>query len=215
MNGQNMGTADKSGDLKASRFIASLAELGIGEIVTVEEIVKEMGKHAQGLLMLVFAVPCCFPMLPGVPTICGIAITILSVQILAGKKTLLLPSYLLGKSIQRKDLALTIRRALPVLRRIEHFSRPREIWGTRTVRYTVTGFFGVICGVILVLPIPFVGNIPPGFAVAALALGLIERDDLATLVGALITILAVGLLVVLWWGALNGAEFLSQANHAG
>jgi hypothetical protein len=45
----------------------------------------------------------------------------------------------------------------------------------------------MLLAVILFLPIPF-GNIPPAFAIAAFALGILERDGLATLVGWLSTI---------------------------
>jgi hypothetical protein len=51
----------------------------------------------------------------------------------------------------------------------------------------------LMLAVILFLPIPF-GNIPPAFAIAAFALGILERDGLATLVGWLA---AIGSLLIL------------------
>jgi len=45
----------------------------------------------------------------------------------------------------------------------------------------------LLLAIILFLPIPF-GNIPPAFAISAFALGILERDGLATLIGCLATI---------------------------
>jgi hypothetical protein len=41
----------------------------------------------------------------------------------------------------------------------------------------------VVMAFILLLPIPIVGNMPPGWAIALLSISLIERDGLVLLLG--------------------------------
>jgi hypothetical protein len=57
----------------------------------------------------------------------------------------------------------------------------------------IVGAACLLLAIILFLPIPF-GNIPPAVAIAAFALGILERDGLATLVGWLA---AIGSLLIL------------------
>jgi hypothetical protein len=57
----------------------------------------------------------------------------------------------------------------------------------------------LLLAVILFLPIPL-GNIPPAFAIAAFALGILERDGVATIFGWLATL---GSILIL--GAISSA----------
>jgi hypothetical protein len=67
----------------------------------------------------------------------------------------------------------------------------------------IIGAATLILAIVLFLPIPF-GNMTTGFALAAFAIGLLERDGAAVLVGWLAT---AGCFVVLAliWGALVAA----------
>ena len=64
--------------------------------------------------------------------------------------------------------------------------------------------------VILFLPIPF-GNIPPAFAIAAFALGILERDGLATIIGWLAMVGSVLILAAISSAIIAGIRaFLDQ-----
>jgi hypothetical protein len=54
----------------------------------------------------------------------------------------------------------------------------------------------------MILPIPFLGNMPPGFAATVIAIGIIERDGLVVLIGALVSVLASALASVATWAAI-------------
>ena len=56
-----------------------------------------------------------------------------------------------------------------------------------------------IMAVLIALPIPF-GNVLPGLAVLAIALGLAQRDDVAVLAGLVLAVLSVLTSVALIYG---------------
>lgn len=188
-----------------------LARLGSGDRVFLAEMVEALGRSAHGILMLAFAIPCCLPMPPGIGTTCGIAILILSIQILVAKESLYLPRFLLRRTMQRADLVRLTNKVRPVLRWIERFSRPRAALLVGSYGFVVIGILGIVCGIALILPIPFLGNLLPGYAAAALSIGLIQRDGVAVLVGIFLSALVVGMLTVLWLGVANGINVVIQS----
>jgi hypothetical protein len=60
----------------------------------------------------------------------------------------------------------------------------------------------------MILPIPFLGNMPPGFAASVIAIGITERDGAVVLLGTLASAAAVALASVA-----TGAAFLAVYNY--
>jgi hypothetical protein len=65
----------------------------------------------------------------------------------------------------------------------------------------------LLLGFIMILPIPFVGNIPPGVAATIIAVGLIELDGVVVLAGLAASIVAVAVA-----SAATGAAILWLVN---
>ena len=59
-------------------------------------------------------------------------------------------------------------------------------------------------GLVLLLPFPFLGNIPPGAAACVLGLGLVERDGAIVALGYLASALALGITGFFTWVAWEG-----------
>ena len=97
----------------------------------------------------------------------------------------------------RSVLAAAARYLAPVLRWIERASRPRWLWIARRER--LIGWVCLYLCVILILPIPLL-NSPPAACLAAVALGMIQRDGVfivAGIVGGLlVTAVFVGIIDV-------------------
>jgi hypothetical protein len=190
---------------RISEIVASLHEVGEGETVSFGEILAVLGRRAHGAAMLVFALPCWLPMPPGIPTACGAAILLISLQLLAGRETLWLPRRLRDRRLPRAALARIAERIGPTVSRAERFFRPRLPGiAEGPVGQAITGVLGAVLGLTMILPIPFVGNIPPAIAASFLAIGLIERDGVALLVALALAFLAAALVALLWWGVVNG-----------
>src|SRR5690606_41417589 len=65
---------------RTSEVLAKLAA-GAGEQVSFREIVRGLKHRAFGFMTLVFALPCCIPMIPGIPTICGAALVVIGLNL--------------------------------------------------------------------------------------------------------------------------------------
>ena len=56
---------------RTSEVLRDLVEGGESERITFREILVELRHRAFGFALLIFALPCCLPMPPGIPTVCG------------------------------------------------------------------------------------------------------------------------------------------------
>jgi len=63
----------------------------------------------------------------------------------------------------------------------------------------------VVLGLLLMLPIPIFGNLPPGIAVCILGLGLVERDGVFIFSGIVATCVSFGVMGFLSWLLYQGA----------
>jgi hypothetical protein len=188
---------------RTSETLRELVE-GDGERVTFRDILTQLRHRAFGFTLLIFALPCCLPMPPGIPTVCGIAIVIIALNLLAARQRLWLPNAIADKSVARADLQRVVQRAVPYLERLERICRPRLAIVTDTVGKALVGLVLLVLGAIMILPIPFVGNIPPGIAATVIAIGLTERDGLLVLLGMLVSVVAIAVASVATWAAILG-----------
>ena len=188
---------------RTSEVLATLAH-GDGQRVTFGEILLGLRHRAVGFATLVFSLPCCLPMPPGIPTVCGIALVVIALNLIAMRRRLWLPASIAGKSVGRADLQRMIERALPLMRRLERYCRPRLPIVTESVGKVLVGSVIFVLGFIMILPIPFIGNIPPALAASVIALGMTERDGLIVLIGLAASVAAVVIASATTWAAIIG-----------
>lgn len=175
---------------RTSEVLRDIAE-GDGERVTFREILLGLKHRAFGFTLLIFSLPCCLPMPPGIPTVCGIAIVIIALNLIAARQRLWLPSAIADKSVSRADVKRMVERVAPYLERLERICKPRWAVVTEPVGKALIGIVLLVLGLIMILPIPFLGNMPPGFAASVIAIGMTERDGLVVLIGTLVSAIAV------------------------
>jgi hypothetical protein len=173
-----------------------------GERVTFREILLGLRHRAFGFTMLIFALPCVLPMPPGIPTICGVALSIIGLNLMAVRRRLWLPAAIADKSIARADLRRVVDRVLPMLQRLERICRPRLAILTEPIGKVIIGFIVLMLGLVMILPIPFLGNMPPGFAAAVIAIGVTERDGLVVLIGLVTSAVALFVASAAGWAVI-------------
>jgi hypothetical protein len=186
---------------RTSEALRDLTE-GEGERVTFRDVLSRLRHRAFGFTLLIFALPCCLPMPPGIPTVCGVAIVIIALNLIGSRQRLWLPSAIADKSIARADLARMIARVAPYLERLEKICKPRLGIVTEPVGKILIGIVIFALGFIMILPIPFLGNMPPGLAASVIAIGMTERDGLIVLIGALVSVAAIAVASVATWVAI-------------
>ncbi|RYZ73104.1 MAG: exopolysaccharide biosynthesis protein [Lysobacteraceae bacterium] len=150
------------------------------------------------LLTLVFLIPVS---IPGVSTVFGAAILLVGISRLVGKP-LWLPARLKHKALPADKLRPGLLRGMVWVKRLEKISRPHRL--RLFVAGRAQGLFNnlafILAALLLMAPFGFIpfSNTLPGLALLFYAIGMIQRDGVAILLGHLsniATIVYFGLLI--------------------
>jgi hypothetical protein len=79
-----------------------------------------------------------------------------------------------------------VARALPVLQRLERWSKPRMTFLETPLALRLIGFLLIAFALGLLVAAPIIGQIPIGIAVCLIGLGLVERDGIVIVAGMLV-----------------------------
>ncbi len=180
---QTGGDLDRTGAGLGTFALVFEAVKGEDERVSLGEILDRLDTRAFGLIILFFSLPSIVPMPPGVPTLVGVALLIVSLQMVAFRVELWLPKVLTKQSLPRDALLGALTRVRPAFSAVERIARPRLLILTGRVGAFVIGVIVLVMAVILILPLPPGGNFPPALACAVLGIGLAERDGVIVLLG--------------------------------
>ena len=160
------------------------------ERLTLGELSARLRDRAWGGLLLIFAAINILPLPPGATTVTGIPLLVLTAQLAAGRARPWFPRKLDQRGIGRETIARLIAKIDPMEHRIERVLKPRlcNLTGHRAAR--VIGVISFLLSVILWLPIPL-GNHAPALAMTLFALGLIYRDGVMVILGAVASVVSV------------------------
>ena len=181
-------------------LVRSLPRTGI----TLSELIQRVGNDGLlilvTLLTLVFLIPVS---IPGVSTVFGAAILLISVSRLFGRN-LWIPAKIEHRMIGTRKLRPLLRKALSWLKKLERVSRPNRIqWLVAGGTMAFINNLALILGaVLLMMPfglIPF-SNTFPAVAILFLAIGLLQRDGLCILLGHISNVLTILYFAVLIGG---------------
>ena len=182
-----------SADVPTSETLRRLVADIDGADASVDWLLGRLRQRAFGYALVLFSLPSCLPMPPGIPTACGAAIALISIQMIVGTDGLWLPRFLDRRRIRKSTLEWMMVRAKPWLERLERIARPRVSVLTGDIGNRLVGLVTLMLAVIVMLPIPIVGNIPPAIATVVIGMGLTERDGLIVLVGLVVSAVAMAL----------------------
>jgi len=193
------------GHSRTSDILLALAASSDGERTSVRTIVGTLGERAYALLIVVLGLPNCLPMPPPIPLVCGLLLVFVALQILFGLQSPWLPQRILNHTIAHADLSRAVDRAVPWLRWLERYARPRLHIFDNGLGMRIMGASLLAFALALVFAAPFIGQIPLGIAVCLLGLGLVERDGVVVAAGFLVglvgSVLSLGFVLALITGA--------------
>lgn len=184
---------------RTSELIAALPESFVEDQISLGDLVKALRNRVFGLGILLFALPNIFPMPPGVPAAMGAVLMLLGGQLALGYSSIWMPQRLSQRKISRDTLRKIAEKSVPWIQKFEKLSRPRLDLFTNPTGARFVGGMVFILGLVLLLPFPFLGNIPPGAAACVLGLGLVERDGTIVAIGYLSSALALGITGFFTW----------------
>lgn len=191
--------------------IETLADRAPPEGHTLGEIFDHLDESAFGAGLFLLALPCCIPFLYGVPQVVAVPMMALALQMLAGRDEPWLPDALARRRIDKDGLTRMARGGRRWMGWIERLIRPRLIGITGPRAQRVVGTFMVLFCASILVPLPLTNTVP-GFAVAIMSFGLMQKDGLAVLLG---TVLGTGWITALIVGAITGVGLVAGAVQGG
>ena len=170
------------------------------------DLVDALDERAFGLLLLILALPCCIPLLWGIPQIVALPMLATAGQIAGGREHPWLPGALANRRFDARYLQGKVRGVRRYIGWAERFAKPRLTALTEGIGLRVVGALLMIPCASILVPLPST-NTAPGIGVAVASVGLLERDGLLVLLGLLFGLAWVVFLVTIT--ILLGAEATS------
>lgn len=186
-----------------SQLLTDLEAGLTGPETTVDALLEAFHERGFGFFLFLIALPAALP-LPalGINAIIALPLLILTAQQMAGRHKIWVPDSLKRKTVRSATLEKFIDTAMPYLRKGEIFIRPRLGFLTQGVFSHLIGFFGFIMAISVSIPLPLTNTVP-SFGIALMAVGVLARDGIAVICGALVGLAWISLLVfaVVFFGA--------------
>lgn len=175
------------------------------------DILEALHERGFGFLLFLFALPAAVP-LPGlgVNVIIALPLVFLTVQQAMGRHRIWIPDRMKYKSIDKKRFETFIDRSLPFVQKLEILVRPRLGFITQGLFSHFIGIFGLLMALSICVPLPLTNTVP-AFGIALMALGVIMRDGLAVIAGAVIgTAWVVMIFFVLIFFGMEGIDLVKE-----
>lgn len=168
-----------------SDVLSQLENALSGDQVLVRDVVGAMGRSSFASIMLIFALICTSPAsaIPGLTTAVAIVVFLLTVQMIAGRKGVWLPDFLMRRPVSTKKLQKGIDWLRKPVRFVERFLKERLTF----VFYAVWLWVPLTLILLLTMLMPFLEFIPMSGSIASaiialFAAGLLTRDGALVLV---------------------------------
>ncbi len=199
-------TEDQSDARRFSDVVESLAE-GDDPKLTLQELVSAFGERGFGAMILVLSLLALLPWPPGGKAIFAVPIILMSLELAFQRDSIWLPRWALRASVSRTAYRSGVSRIMKLIRRVEALTRPRLSYLTGEIADVVTGLVCVLLALMMALPVPF-GDMLPGVTLVLFALGMMQRDGVAILLGAAGTVLCVLYLLFVWTTVVEVAQHI-------
>ena len=153
------------------------------ERISFRDILAILSERSFAILVVLLGLPNCLPMPPPIPTVSALLLIMIALQMLVRRPEPWFPGVVLRGSVARSDVLRAVKRALPVVSRLERWSRPRLSVFEPRLAALLSALLLLLMSVGMLLAAPLVGQVPYGLAVCLFGLGQIERDGVLVLSG--------------------------------
>lgn len=166
-------------DIRTSVLLRQVLDELPDQPIRIGSLLMRLRRRSFGGLLILLAV---IGLVPGISVLAGLAMTFPGVQLAIGLRSPLVPRFIRRRAISRARLVALFSRLIPLVERLERYVRPRWLAVGAPPVSNLVGLLVVGLGLVVALPLPF-SNVLPAIALVCLALGLVERDGLMTLLG--------------------------------
>jgi hypothetical protein len=188
-------------------FSQVLEALGVAEgpTLTLGEVVEAFGDRGLGALILVLSLMALFPWPPGGKAVFAMPIILLAAELAFQRNEVWLPRWALRVSVSRSAYRTAVSKVIGPIRRVENLTRPRLSFLTGPISEILMGTTCVLLAVVMALPVPL-GDLLPALGLIFFALGVMQKDGVAVLLGILGTIATGAYLALIWRTAIEAAH---------
>ncbi|MFB9952175.1 exopolysaccharide biosynthesis protein [Rhizobium puerariae] len=184
-----------------------------GQSITLREIMDAVGEQGLLLICAVASLPFLLPVsIPGVSTVFGAAIILISLAITANRLPWL-PRKILDRQLETKTLVPALEKGINIVSRFDRFLKPRlSSLTSGALVNRLNGLAITFAGVLLMFPlglVPF-SNTLPGVAILLLSTGMIQRDGAIVLGGYLFNVITVAYFGVLAYAAFSAGQGIAS-----
>ncbi|MFW6021268.1 MAG: exopolysaccharide biosynthesis protein [Guyparkeria sp.] len=170
-----------------------------GDSVRLGTVLELIGRRSFGPMLLLAGLITVAPLIgdiPGVPTLIGLFVFLIALQLMLGREHFWLPAFLLARGIRRQTLHKAVVWMMPTARFIDRFLRPRlTFFINGGARYGVAILAMLVALMMPVMEfIPFSAN-AAGLTLTVFGLALIARDGLLALIAFALTGMSIGMIV--------------------
>jgi len=172
-----------------------------GGEVSLGEVLEVFDGRAYGPLLMIPGLITVMPTgaIPGVPSVMGLTVLLISTQMLFAQKRPWLPKPLRERRIGRERLVNAIEKTYPYAEKIERFIKHRLGWASgKVARYAAAITCMCISPTLLIFEVLPPGAFLPGLATLLFGVGLTARDGAVTLGAFAVAAFGFGLAA---WGA--------------
>lgn len=173
-------------------LLRRMQRAGSNEKIAFGDLMSIMEKRGFGPMLAVPAFICSTPVgaIPGIPTVTGITIFLISLQVLLGMSSPWLPDTIRSIAIGRDSLDYGIEKVQPVVTRVDRFLIPRWFFMRQVVFRSFIAISCSMCGLMMVPLelVPFLGLVP-AVAVFIMAVGMATDDGAVALLGLSVAII--------------------------
>lgn len=165
----------------------STGELSIGDLSSA------INDKGFGLLLIILSLPSALPIpAPGYSTPFGIAIALLGIQMLGGRRTIWLPRKIKVFKIKSSVVSKMIQVGTRFIHTLEQFIRPRLDAIYSGIGFSLAALLIITMALLMILPIPLT-NTFPAIVIFLIGVGLTEKDGLFGIIAYSVGIFAVTL----------------------
>jgi hypothetical protein len=176
--------------MRTSEVLMKLAS-SPGERLSVAAIFSSLGDKGFALLIVILGLPNCVPLMPPpIPLICGFLLIGVALQIGLGRKSPWAPAFVLARSVAQQDVRKAAEKAMPLVRKMERFSKPRLQWFEPGIANLLIALVVAVLALGVITAAPFIGQVPWGLAVCLMGLGLVERDGVLVIASVIAAVFA-------------------------
>lgn len=152
-------------------------------------IIERFEDRGFGPLLLIPALIALLPTgaIPGVPTLCGVTLFLICIQVAMGRSTPWLPKKLTKRKIETDKLNNAVKRAKPFVEKTERLLKPRiKVLSDTPWKNVIAGYCALAALCMIPLEVlPFAVALP-AFALTLTAIGMTNRDGVFIGVGMLV-----------------------------